>query len=52
MVPAGKRASGRDDCMIYITGDTHGQFERIEVFSRRFVTCREDVMVILGGCRD
>ena len=34
--------------MIYITGDTHGEFGRIEAFCRRFGTCREDVMVILG----
>lgn len=34
--------------MIYITGDTHGQFERIEAFCRRFETKREDVMIILG----
>jgi len=47
-VPAGRRASGRDGCMIYITGDTHGEFGRIEAFCRRFGTCREDVMVILG----
>lgn len=25
-----KRVSGEDDVMIYITGDTYGQFERIE----------------------
>ncbi len=47
-MPAGRWASGRDDCMIYITGDTHGEFGRIEAFCRRFGTCREDVMVILG----
>lgn len=34
--------------MIYITGDTHGEFGRIEVFCRRFGTCKEDVMIILG----
>ncbi len=34
--------------MIYITGDTHGEFGWIEAFCRRFGTCREDVMVILG----
>ena len=34
--------------MIYITGDAHGEFGRIEDFCRRFGTCREDVMVILG----
>ena len=34
--------------MIYITGDTHGEFGRIEAFCRRFGTGKEDVMVILG----
>ncbi len=34
--------------MIYITGDTHGEFGRIEAFCRRFGTCKEDVMIILG----
>ena len=47
-MPAGRRASGRDDGMIYITGDTHGEFGRIEAFCRRFGTCKEDVMIILG----
>ena len=48
-MPAGRRASGRDDGMIYITGDTHGEFGQIEAFSRRFGTCKEDVMIILGN---
>ena len=47
-MPAGRRASGRDDGMIYITGDTHGEFGRIEAFCRRFGTCKDDVMIILG----
>ena len=34
--------------MIYITGDTHGQFGRIEAFCKRFVTSKDDVMIILG----
>lgn len=34
--------------MIYITGDTHGRFERVEQFSERFGTSREDVLIILG----
>ena len=34
--------------MIYITGDTHGQFERIEAFCRCQNTRREDVLIILG----
>lgn len=45
---AGWRASGRDDGMIYITGDIHGEFGRIEAFCRRFGICKEDVMIILG----
>ena len=44
----GKYGIGRDDGMIYITGDTHGEFGRIEAFCRRFGTCKEDVMIILG----
>ena len=47
-MPAGRRASGRDDGMIYITGDIYGEFGRIEAFCRRFGTCKEDVMIILG----
>ena len=34
--------------MIYITGDTHGQFERIEIFCRQFQTSNDDVLIILG----
>jgi len=34
--------------MIYITGDTHGRFERVEAFCERFQTKREDVLIILG----
>ena len=34
--------------MFYITGDTHGQFERIEAFCKRFETTKGDVMIILG----
>lgn len=34
--------------MIYITGDTHGRFERVEAFCNRFQTSREDVLIILG----
>ena len=30
--------------MIYITGDTHGKFERIEQFCGKFKTSREDVL--------
>jgi 3-oxoacid CoA-transferase subunit A len=34
--------------MIYITGDTHGNFERVEEFCKRFKTSREDILIILG----
>lgn len=34
--------------MIYITGDTHGQFGRIEEFCNRFQTSHEDILIILG----
>lgn len=34
--------------MIYITGDTHGSFQRIEDFCWRMKTTKEDIMVILG----
>ncbi|WP_195984377.1 metallophosphoesterase [Clostridium sp. D33t1_170424_F3] len=33
---------------IYITGDTHGRFERVEHFCERFETKREDILIILG----
>lgn len=47
-MPAGGRASGKDDGMFYITGDTYGQFGRIEAFCQRFGTRKDDVMIILG----
>ena len=34
--------------MIYLTGDTHGDFERIKDFSERFHTKKTDIMIILG----
>ena len=34
--------------MIYITGDTHGDFTRIERFCERFSPARDDTMIILG----
>ena len=34
--------------MIYITGDTHGDFSRLFAFCQRFETTREDIMIILG----
>lgn len=34
--------------MIILTGDTHGEFERIEEFCAEYATTPDDVMVILG----
>ena len=34
--------------MFYLTGDTHGSFERIYEFCYQFKTTNEDVMIILG----
>ena len=34
--------------MIFITGDTHGDFSRLHTFCQRFETTREDIMIILG----
>lgn len=34
--------------MIYISGDTHGRFERIANFCETTHTCHEDVLIILG----
>lgn len=34
--------------MFYITGDTHGEFYRIEQFCEEYETSKEDVMIILG----
>lgn len=34
--------------MIYITGDTHGDFDRIIRFCEKMQTCQDDVMIILG----
>ncbi len=34
--------------MIYLTGDTHGQFERIYDFCNQFKTTKEDILIILG----
>ena len=34
--------------MIYITGDTHGDFRRIFDFCMRFETSVDDIMIILG----
>ena len=32
----------------YITGDTHGYFERVEQFCQRMETTKDDVLIILG----
>jgi len=34
--------------MIYVTGDTHGNFERIQEFCDELNTNKEDIMIILG----
>ena len=34
--------------MIYITGDTHGRFERVVNFCSRMNTTKEDILIILG----
>ena len=34
--------------MIYNTGDTHGDFSRIERFCERFQPSLDDIMIILG----
>jgi 3-oxoacid CoA-transferase subunit A len=34
--------------MIYLTGDTHGQFDRVSIFCHEIGTSRDDVLVILG----
>jgi 3-oxoacid CoA-transferase subunit A len=34
--------------MVYITGDTHRNFSRVEFFCRQFETTVKDVMIILG----
>ncbi|MCR5625537.1 MAG: metallophosphoesterase [Lachnospiraceae bacterium] len=34
--------------MIYLTGDTHGDFRRIKDFCDRFNTTKDDIMIILG----
>lgn len=34
--------------MIYVTGDTHGKFERIKNFCQEFQTSQKDILIILG----
>ncbi len=42
-------SNGRNtEIMIYITGDTHGDFERVEVFCQQMNTTVDDILIILG----
>lgn len=34
--------------MIYITGDTHGDFQNVERFCKKMQTSKDDVLIILG----
>jgi len=34
--------------MIYLTGDTHGYFEKVEAFCEMYETTEEDILIILG----
>ena len=34
--------------MIYITGDTHGDFEKVREFCYKYKTTREDTLIVLG----
>lgn len=34
--------------MIYVTGDTHRNFKRVEKFCQQFETNRDDILIILG----
>ena len=34
--------------MIYLTGDTHGRFLRVEDFCRKMKTSKLDTLIILG----
>lgn len=34
--------------MIYLTGDTHGKFDRIGAFCDKMQTSRDDILIILG----
>jgi predicted phosphodiesterase len=36
------------DIMIYITGDTHRSFGRIELFCRQMKTTKKDILIMLG----
>ncbi len=34
--------------MIYITGDTHGDFRNVARFCKKMQTSKDDVLIILG----
>jgi 3-oxoacid CoA-transferase subunit A len=34
--------------LIYLTGDPHGNFNRIQLFCEEFNTSKDDIMIILG----
>ena len=34
--------------MIWLTGDTHGHFDRVEAFCREQQTTTDDILIILG----
>ena len=34
--------------MIWLTGDTHGHFDRVEAFCREQQTKTDDILIILG----
>ena len=34
--------------MLYITGDTHGDFERVRDFCYKYKTTRDDILIVLG----
>ena len=45
---AAKGEKWRKQNMFYITGDTHGEFSRIEQFCERIKPTRDDTTIILG----
>lgn len=45
---AAKGEKWRKQNMFYITGDTHGEFSRIEQFCERIKPTMDDTMIILG----
>lgn len=47
-MPVRLRAFRKEMDMIYITGDTHGSFARVETFCEKMGTTKEDILIILG----